>query len=306
MSDAKPSLANLRKRASSLIQSSLADNTRLAYKTGLKNFHRFRTSYKLPSLWPVPVEQIVLYIAYCFENNYSPATIKLYISGLSYIHKINGQADHSQSFTVRKLLEGCNRARPTSDSRAPINAKTLEKICDALQALCSSKYETMLFKVAFSLAYFGLLRVSEMVVCSNFLSNRALAKQDVYIDRSQTVHIKLRQTKTQQVGRPVELQISCNNETKQFVKLVGDYFRLIPTKAVFFLSHQNATPMTRYQFSAVLTMACRHIGLDTKHFRTHSFRIGRATDLALQGLPDETIKQLGRWSSNTYRRYIRM
>ncbi|KAH3876406.1 hypothetical protein DPMN_000246 [Dreissena polymorpha] len=39
--------------------------------------------------------------------------------------------------------------------------------------------------------------------------------------------------------------------------------------------------------------------------RTHSFRIGRATDLATQGITTETIMVLDRWKSTAYESYIR-
>ena len=43
----------------------------------------------------------------------------------------------------------------------------------------------------------------------------------------------------------------------------------------------------------------------TLHFKTHSFRIGRATDLAAEGVNADTIKMMGRWSSNVFCKYIR-
>ena len=37
----------------------------------------------------------------------------------------------------------------------------------------------------------------------------------------------------------------------------------------------------------------------------HSFRIGAATTTSVVGLPDFTIKSLGRWSSDAFQGYIR-
>lgn len=42
------------------------------------------------------------------------------------------------------------------------------------------------------------------------------------------------------------------------------------------------------------------------HFRPHSFRIGRATDLAKQGVSESEIKALGRWESRAFQNYIRL
>ena len=42
------------------------------------------------------------------------------------------------------------------------------------------------------------------------------------------------------------------------------------------------------------------------NINTHSFRIGGASAAASAGVPDSTIQLLGRWSSDSYLRYLRM
>jgi hypothetical protein len=48
------------------------------------------------------------------------------------------------------------------------------------------------------------------------------------------------------------------------------------------------------------------LGLRNSRLTSHSFRIGRANTFAIEGLPDDEIKRLGRWESNAYLRYIRI
>jgi hypothetical protein len=40
-------------------------------------------------------------------------------------------------------------------------------------------------------------------------------------------------------------------------------------------------------------------------FRSHSFRIGAATEASRMGISDEVVKKCGRWSSGAFRNYIR-
>ena len=45
--------------------------------------------------------------------------------------------------------------------------------------------------------------------------------------------------------------------------------------------------------------------MKASHFSTHSFRIGATVTAVKIRIWDSLIQQLGRWSSVTYRRYIR-
>lgn len=69
--------------------------------------------------------------------------------------------------------------------------------------------------------------------------------------------------------------------------------------------HFSGKPLTRYQFSAVLAKVLAQSSIDSKNFKSHSFRIGAATTLALQGETQHVIQLAGRWQSNAYRTYIR-
>jgi hypothetical protein len=63
--------------------------------------------------------------------------------------------------------------------------------------------------------------------------------------------------------------------------------------------------VNRSRFVRVLKIALIQAELPTELYNAHSFRIGRTTDLALEGFSSEMIRLLGRWSSDAYLRYIR-
>ena len=46
-------------------------------------------------------------------------------------------------------------------------------------------------------------------------------------------------------------------------------------------------------------------GLNSSAYAGHSFRIGAATTASKRGIPDATIKMLGRWESSAYTLYVR-
>ena len=183
-----------------------------------------------------------------------------YISGLSFLHKINGYPDPSANFAIQKMLEGCRRSRKVKDLRSPISLQTLNKIIGALKHICYTKYETVLFGTVFSFAYYGLFRVSELVHTN--LDDRALTKRDVILEHGgQAVQIHLKVTKTIQLGHPTSIRISLNKENKDMFNFLTDYMSFISPKAHYFFCHAYLKPLTMYQFCSVLSKACKLIGL---------------------------------------------
>lgn len=171
-------------------------------------------TYCIDILWLVPVKHIILYIAFCFEKNYSPSTIMAYISGISFMHKINGYTDPSANFAIQKMLEGCKRSRKTKDMRSPISLEMLKKILLVLEHVCYTDYETTLFKTVFSMAYFGLLYTN--------LNDRALTKDDIILEKgAQAVRITLKVTKTNQMGHSITIRIAANDENIDMFNLLS-------------------------------------------------------------------------------------
>ena len=59
------------------------------------------------------------------------------------------------------------------------------------------------------------------------------------------------------------------------------------------------------QVRNVLRKMLSELNLNPKLYDTHSFRIGRATDLKKFNVQFEQIKSLGRWRSNAIYSYLR-
>ena len=70
--------------------------------------------------------------------------------------------------------------------------------------------------------------------------------------------------------------------------------------------NQNGTPFTQQMLVSSLRNTLTLAGIDCTHYSGHSFRIGAATTASAKGVPESTIQALGRWSSDCYKRYIRL
>lgn len=204
---------------------------------------------------------MVQFLACLHEKSYAPSTLASYCSGIGFMHKINGFADPTDDFVIRKILEGCRRLNKRTDSRLPIRKHLLEQICNALPHACSNNYEAKLFTAAFKLAYYGMLRVGEFTFTSVMLADRPLQLSDVTLCPAEVL-IKIRQSKTCQSGKPTCLKIptsepylqSCHAAIQPFLEQ-----RPKSSTAKQFFCHNDHSPLTRYQFAAVLSKCIRYL-----------------------------------------------
>ena len=289
------------------MRASLATNTQIAYRNAVAAFNKFRSHHNFGIQWPAEVMHVQYFIASCFEKGFSPATISSYCSGIAFFHKINHLSDPTSTFIIQKMLEGCRRSRKQTDNRAPISKQMLSSICCKLTEICHSHYEMLLFKAAFTLAYYGLFRVSELVYTSHTYKDRPLQLSDVSYDtRNKVLILQIRKSKTDQTGKTFRVKLyPADKNSICCVNSVLMFMRARPKFEGNLLCHQNRDPLTRYQFTSVLNKCISKLGITTEFIKTHSFRIGRATDLYKEGVTADTIKKLGRWQSNVFQKYIR-
>ena len=212
------------------------------------------------------------------------------------------------------MLKGLRRKNPkTRDIRVPISLKLLKRLIVSLQKVCTSRYEIFLFSAAFSIAFFVMLRVSEVTIKSrsdkvgHTLNFENVSFQKVEAQTGLRVLLEI--SKTDQKHKSVTLAIHKQQDSDICpIQLLQSYlavrFSGVNGSSKLFV-HFDGSGLTRFQFCSVLQKCLRFCNVPL-HIRTHSFRIGRATDLAKNGVDEETIKQCGRWSSKSYLRYIRL
>ena len=171
--------------AKSLLEASMSSNTWNTYSSGVDSFKRFRTLYNLSPLWPPPVEHFTNFITYMSYSSYSQATIRAYVSGLSFVLKGRDLEDTTQSFIIQNMIKGANKLYGRVDVRCPITMDILLKLPNALQFVSNSMYESTMFTAAFSLSYFGLLRVGEVLFADCQMSVRLYKIQMLHLLRLQ-------------------------------------------------------------------------------------------------------------------------
>ena len=285
----------------------LAHRTRKGYLLTKREFADFRVYTGLDQLWPVPVEHLQQFLVFLHRKGLAPSTIQGKLSALAFYAKSNGYKDTTSDYRIRKMLEGWSRERGrVHDSRTPFSPPLLEQLCDQWESLCRDLYEAALFKAAALIAFFGALRVSELVAMGKADASRQALQQGDVIIHDNCLKITIRLSKADQKGKDRLLTLGqCSLKQICPVAAVQAFMELRGQGPSYFLQHADKSPLTKFQFWKLTDIALDRIGIRGLRFGTHSFRIGAASTATALGYSVEQIKRLGRWSSSCYRKYVR-
>ncbi|XP_075039042.1 uncharacterized protein LOC142099473 isoform X1 [Mixophyes fleayi] len=287
-----------------LAEASLAPATRKCYQGAWERWLSYCASCNSDTSGQIP--SITGFMWKCYNEGVSRAKMGSLLAGISFTAKLNNAQDPTKSFIITKALKGWSRIQPiTSDTRRPIDGQILARLMAALRYLATDDYEALLFGLAFSMAYHGAFRVSELVARSKNDIGGALLFRNVIL-QTNVIRCKIVKSKTDQIGRGHWLAMTEQQGTSICpVKLANQFAKIRPPGEGLWLSHSDNTPVTKFQFSALLKRALGEVGLNPVEYGTHSFRIGAATAAAARGASVNEIQALGRWKSQAYKKYIR-
>ena len=181
----------------------------------------------------------------------------------------------------------------------------LGKLLAAVKLTEKGQYDQRLFQAMFALAFHAFLRVGE-------ITRRGLATDNPHLLLMQQIQVS-----------PDMLTISfssfkhSNGEVFQLrvrstarsdicaVRAVQQYLLLRGLKHGPLFLDRAGNAVMRSDFDRVLRKAVIFNRIDPAHFKGHSFRIGAATAAAEAGIPDSQIREMGRWKSDAFKKYIR-
>ncbi|KAM4029675.1 uncharacterized protein ACNLHF_024605 [Anomaloglossus baeobatrachus] len=285
-----------------LMRSSVTQSTWQAYGKAWSEWSVFASDRPVMSCDASRLEATCDYLFHLFQSGFSGSVAQHRLSGVSFHFRLRGWPDVTKVFFVRQVLKGWKRSKISVESRRPISISLLQRLIAVIPRLCSSPFESALFSAAFALAFFGALRIGELVPLSK---NRpgGLRFDDVsYCDGG--LRIRIRKSKTDPAGIGSWVPLYAIQGAVCPRMLVATYLSLRRDGFCFF-SHEDGSPLTRFQFLSIFRKCLCNLGLHPAEFGTHSFRIGAATEAARAGLSNQEIQRIGRWRSSCFARYIR-
>lgn len=232
-------------------------------------------------------------------------TIRTYISALSFVFKLLDMGDPTSTELVRKALEGARKTGQTRSQLLPITKSLLHRMVDAIPHLVLGPYNQAMYKALFLLAYNACLRAGELV---HTASDKHILQwndvQKISNESCRGMQIKFRSYKHSGIDCPV-LQLQETMSSHCPVKNLSTFLVLRGSKPGPLIATAFGRALSRNEMSKVLKSAIQFCGYDPQLYDTHSFRVGRVSQLAADNAPDSVIRATGRWKSNAYLQYIR-
>lgn len=280
----------------------LSPNARRAYEAHWTKFKTFlQKKLRIPGI-PATPHHIAMYVSHLHYHRLKVSTIRTHLSAIAFMHEATGYKNPTKSFTTQKLLTAYSRTDPAPKTRKPITRNILKIVVKSAKKYITSHYNRYLFTSIFTVMYHAALRASE--ICESPKTSHTLQTHNINLSKSnRSLKVQFSSYKhSTSLNPPLVLyptKYPC--PVKSFIK----YKKLRKTHHGPAFCYSNGTSITRDQLQTTLHKLLTLSGYNSKLYNTHSFRIGKTTDLAKHGYSYSQIAQIGRWKSTAYLRYIK-
>ncbi|KAG2041577.1 hypothetical protein BDR03DRAFT_856189 [Suillus americanus] len=294
---------------------SLDTNTRSNYGAGLLRCTQFCNSIHIPKSKCMPAAKPLLsQFAAAFAGTMSEKTLNNWLAGLQFWHVINGAQWH-RSQLLHHTRHGFSKMVPPSSCWAKQPPVTIDALCILHDHLdLSDLFDAAVGAIAL-VSFWCCCWLGEVVIPSINVANPLkhftwailpLVILTVCEDVQATVlHIPWSKT-MQECG----VDILVTSRMHRTCPLIAIERHLLvnndlPSHAPFFSFHTSSgwSPMTRTAFLAHCNTIWTAQGFPD--LPGHTFQIGGAMELLLQGIHPDIMSTQGRWSSDAFLEYWR-
>ena len=252
---------------------------------------------------PVSTNKVITFIGFLNCNNLSSSTVLSYVSAIGFVHRFKGLTDPTSTTVVHKLLAAANKFKPKMDSRLPITLIILHNLVQSLRHTVSNPYTRTLFHAMYVVAFFGLMRIGEITQSKDGVVALYLDQLQVF---QNYIIITISHFKHNVSLRPIQLVLPSQSDPVICpVQAIKSYLSVRGFEPGPLFTFVDGAPIKRDFFTKGLKDSLNFCGLDTKYFKSHSFRIGAASYYASLGLTDAQLRLIGRWNSDAFLKYIR-
>jgi hypothetical protein len=300
-----------------LLSHTVSYSTDSTYASGWRQWLLYCSKFNLSPL--VPAEHVLCgFVAHLasprlprFPLGVSVSTVKTYMSSIVYAHSIRGlPSPMTNTPLLHRVMKGHKRWRgAASKQKRPITVGLLRLLSECYNP--SSHTHRVVWAVM-CIGVHGLARLGELLPRGSrgARMSRVLNVASVAWHSPNHAVIFLSSSKTDPYATGSSINLFATGDITCPIKALNSLTLVNKSLLTPLFALRNGRVISAAYFIRCLrwfiitTESKHHIGLRSHLFAGHSLRRGGATSLANRGVPDHVIQYLGRWLSDTYRRYI--
>ena len=290
-----------------MIKNSLAPSTRAKYNSHFKAYASFCELVKLPVM-PISQQTLILFATFLCPSH-SHKDICAHIAAVKFTAEALGYdpepSKHKRLYRVIRGIKRTQGKKFNRPPRIPITPALLTALGHTLWNSSVNFNDKVMLWAAMLTAFHAFLRVSEYTSkkVREYDPETTLCFHDITVNSNLSISIHIKASKTDPFRQGTTLHLFRNNSPLCPVQALLDYLASRPPARGPLFLWQDGRYLTRSTFATVLKkIKPPHI----TSMSSHSFRIGAATTAAAAGFPKWLIQSLGRWSSDCFRKYIRI
>jgi len=134
-------LKQIQNVATNLIHGSLEKSFKESYRRVFAFYKEFMLLYfPQEMVFPASLENLTLFIAYCFQKKLASSTVLTYMSAISFFLQLGGYEDLTGHFIISKALRDYHKEKAAKERRLSITPSLLKGLCQSLPKTCSSRF----------------------------------------------------------------------------------------------------------------------------------------------------------------------
>ena len=301
-----------------LLWNGLDARTRANYNVAVTSYEYFCAINELDA-WPATLENLGRWItvracgssAQCLRQ-VKPDTIQGYLLALRSHHvDLRLPTTVFESDHLKRMIRGARRLFPSRsvDQRRPITKSILRQITNPSLELPGS--DGVNITVAFKVAFAGFLRLGEFTYSTADLSRpRAFSAAKVkrndikFFADSTYATLTLPRSKTDIRHKGVRIILAATGEPTCPVRALQRLCEVDPRPSTAPLFRLSSGTFSRSEVLAELDRRLALSGISPEGYKGQSFRKGAAQSASDNGLTQDEIQTLGRWTSDAVQRYF--
>jgi hypothetical protein len=242
------------------------------------------------------------------QGRLKPDTMNVYLSALRSVH-IDRRlpVDVFDSLWLRRIMHGYRVTFPQSiRKRLPITKAILTSIISKVSSL-----NDLNASVALLVAWAGFLRIGEITYNippsrdPTFTATKITRSDITFAVNDQYAILRLKRSKTDRDYTGVEVVLAATKELTCPVRALRLLFtRDVQPQSAPLFRFQDTT-FTRTALVKTLRTRLNEAGINDAQYSGHSLRRGAAQHASDNGMLDEHIQTLGRWSSAAFQLYFK-